>query len=332
MVDGWAAGRLVTGFFRRMNMKCLVTGGAGFIGGNLAFALEKDRKYEVAVLDDFSSGNFKNLTGFNGQVIAGSICETAWQKNIGELDAVFHEAAITDTTVMDQRRMMEVNVEGFKNILEFAQNRGVRKIIYASSAGVYGNGQCPMKEDQDMTPENIYGFSKVEMDKAAEKFAKKHPDFTVVGLRYFNVYGPGENFKGKVASMMYQLYLQMKAGKKPRIFKYGEQMRDFVYVKDIVRANLNALDAVKSCIVNAGTGQPENFNKVIDCLNSAMKLNLAPEYFDNTYSFYQNKTQADLRHAKTYLNYRPEWNLERGIKDYVDTLEKESKKPSCALT
>ena len=121
---------------------------------------------------------------------------------------------------------------------------------------------------------------------------------------------------------MYQLYLQMKAGKKPRIFKYGEQMRDFVYVKDIVRANLNALDAVKSCIVNAGTGQPENFNKVIDCLNSAMKLNLAPEYFDNTYSFYQNKTQAQTDAAFEKIGFKAQFGLEQGIADYVKILEK----------
>ena len=121
--------------------------------------------------------------------------------------------------------------------------------------------------------------------------------------------------------MIYQLYLQMKAGKRPRIFKFGEQMRDFVYVKDIVRANLAALDAEKSCVVNAATGAPENFNKVVDCLNKAMGADLAPEYFDNPYGFFQLKTQADLRRAKAALNYRSEWNLERGIADYVKTLE-----------
>ena len=177
-----------------------------------------------------------------------------------------------------------------------------------------------MKEDQELTPENVYGFSKVIMDRVAAEFVKKHPDMILVGLRYFNVYGPGESGKEKAASMVYQLYLQMKAGKRPRIFKYGEQMRDFVYVKDIIRANLNALDSGKSCVVNIGTGHPENFNKVIDCLNSVMKLDLAPDYFDNPYSFYQNKTHADLRRAKAYINYKPQWNLERGVADYMKCL------------
>lgn len=306
-------------------MRYLVTGGAGFIGSNLAFTLADERKAGAVVLDDFSSGNFKNLLNFKGDVIAGDIRLCDWWDKTGEIDAVFHEAAITDTTVHDQKRMMEVNVEGFRNILRFALEKGVKRVVYASSAAVYGNGVCPMKEDQPLTPENIYGFSKAMMDNVAREFAAAHADITLVGLRYFNVYGPRESYKGHVASMMYQLYLQMKAGKRPRIFKFGEQLRDFVYVKDIVRANLNALEAEKSCVVNAAAGAPENFNKVVDCLNKAMGADLAPEYFDNPYGFYQLKTQADLRRAKACLNYRPEWNLENGIADYVKIMEKSGK-------
>ncbi|OGS08458.1 MAG: ADP-glyceromanno-heptose 6-epimerase [Elusimicrobia bacterium RIFOXYA12_FULL_51_18] len=303
-------------------MKYLVTGGAGFIGANLAFTLSGERKAKVAILDNFSSGNFKNLHGFQGDIITDDIRNDAWFDKAGTVDAVFHEAAITDTTIHDQNKMMDVNVEGFRNVLRFALETGVKRVVYASSAGVYGNGACPMKEDQFLTPENVYGFSKAIMDNVAREFAEAHKDMTLVGLRYFNVYGPREYYKGAAASMMYQLYLQMKAGKRPRIFKFGEQMRDFVYVKDIVRANLNALDAEKSCVVNAATGAPENFNKVIDCLNKAMGTDIAPEYFDNPYGFFQLKTQADLRHAKALLNYRPEWNLENGIADYVKEMKK----------
>jgi len=303
-------------------MKYLVTGGAGFIGSNLAFTLSGERRAKVVILDNFSSGNFKNLHGFQGDILTDDIRNDSWFAKAGPVDAVFHEAAITDTTVHDQNKMMDVNVEGFRNVLRFALETGVKRVVYASSAGVYGNGACPMKEDQVLTPENVYGFSKAIMDNVAREFAEAHKDMTLVGLRYFNVYGPREYYKGAAASMMYQLYLQMKAGKRPRIFKFGEQMRDFVYVKDIVRANLNALDAEKTCVVNAATGAPENFNKVIDCLNKAMGTDIAPEYFDNPYGFFQLKTQADLRHAKALLNYRPEWNLENGIADYVEEMKK----------
>lgn len=303
-------------------MRYLVTGGAGFVGSNLAFTLAEERKADVIVVDDFSSGHFKNLVGFKGDVIAADILDTSWWDKVGRVDAIFHQAAITDTTVMDQKNMMEVNVEGFRNILNYAVKYDIRNIVYASSAAVYGNSPCPMKEDQTPTPENVYGFSKAIMDNVAMDFVKRNPKFKVVGLRYFNVYGPNEYYKGKFASMIYQLYLQMKQGKRPRIFKWGEQMRDFVYVKDVVRANLNALDCEISCICNVATGKPENFNTVIEYLNKALGTNLEPEYFDNPYNFYQNKTQADLRRTKSYLNYRPQWTLEEGIKDYVKILEK----------
>ncbi|OGR71200.1 MAG: ADP-glyceromanno-heptose 6-epimerase [Elusimicrobia bacterium GWD2_63_28] len=302
--------------------KYLVTGGAGFVGSNIAFALETERKAKVTVLDNFSLGNYKNLLGFKGDIIADDILSRDWFGKAGPVDAIFHEAAITDTTVHDQRRMMAVNVDGFRNVLEFALKAGVKRVVYASSAAVYGNSKCPMREDQVPTPENVYGFSKAIMDNTAREFAEAHKDMTLVGLRYFNVYGPREYYKGNPASMMFHLYNQMKAGKRPRIFKFGEQVRDFVYVKDIVRGNLNALDAEKSCVCNLGSGRPGNFNEVVEALNKALHTDLAPDYFDNPYSFYQNKTHADLRQAKTFLNYRPEWSLSDGIADYVKILEK----------
>ena len=303
----------------------LVTGGAGFIGSNLAFALEKERKARVTVLDNFSSGNYKNLVGFGGDIVAGDVQVTDWFEKVGPVDAIFHEAAITDTTVHDQRKMMEANVDGFRSVLAYALKYGVKRLVYASSAAVYGNGPTPMKEEHVPAPENVYGFSKAIMDNTAREFAAAHKDMTLVGLRYFNVYGPREYYKGNPASMMFHLYNQMKAGKRPRIFKFGEQVRDFVYVKDIVRGNLNALDAEKSCVCNLGSGKPGNFNEVVEALNKAMKLDLAADYFDNPYSFYQNRTQADLRLAKAHLNYRPEWSLSDGIADYVKIMEKMGK-------
>jgi ADP-L-glycero-D-manno-heptose 6-epimerase len=300
----------------------LVTGGAGFVGSNLAFALKEERKAEVAVLDNFSSGSYKNLLGFAGEIFAGDIRDGGWFDKVGKVDAIFHQAACVDTTVTDQRVMMETNVDAFRNVLEFALKTGVKRVVYASSAATYGNGECPMIETSVPAPENVYGFSKAAMDGAARRFAEAHKDMVLVGLRYFNVYGPREYYKGKMASMVFQLYNQMKAGKRPRVFKFGEQMRDFVYVKDIVRGNLNALDAERSCVCNIATGKPRNFNEVIEALNKALGTDLAPEYFDNPYSFIQLKTQADLRNAKALLNYRPEWSLEDGIADYVKILEK----------
>ena len=172
--------------------KYLVTGGAGFIGSNIAKTLEA-QGHEVTVMDDFSkNGHFKNLIGFKGDVIAAD-CFTFMPRDM-YFDAIFHEAAITDTTVMDQKAMMEQNVEAFKNVLTFAAENEIKKVIYASSAATYGNGPVPNVETQPTHPENVYGFSKVIMDNVARQFAADNRDMTIIGLRYFNVYGPAAYF------------------------------------------------------------------------------------------------------------------------------------------
>lgn len=299
--------------------KYLVTGGAGFIGSNIAKTLEA-QGHEVTVMDDFSkNGHFKNLIGFKGDVIAAD-CFTFMPRDM-YFDAIFHEAAITDTTVMDQKAMMEQNVEAFKNVLTFAAENEIKKVIYASSAATYGNGPVPNVETQPTHPENVYGFSKVIMDNVARQFAADNRDMTIIGLRYFNVYGPGEYFKGKMASMVFQLYNQMREGKRPRVFKNGEQQRDFVYVKDIVKINMCALHNGKETgVYNAATGIPRDYNAIIACLNKEMGLNLEPEYIDNPYPFFQLKTQADMTKSESKLGYTPDYTLEAGIADYVKIL------------
>ena len=300
--------------------KYLVTGGAGFIGSNIAKTLEA-QGHEVTVLDDFSkNGHFKNLIGFKGDVITMDLFERVPQDMY--FDAIFHEAAITDTTVMDQKVMMEQNVEAFKKLLAFAAENEIKKVIYASSAATYGNGPVPNLESQPTHPENVYGFSKVIMDNVARQFYDDNNDMTIIGLRYFNVYGPGEYHKGKMASMVYQLYNQMKAGKRPRVFKYGEQQRDFVYVKDIVKINLCALaNGKETGVFNAATGVPRDYNAIIENLNKALGTHLEPEYIDNPYPFFQLKTQADITKSKEKLGYEPDYTLEEGIADYVSILE-----------
>ncbi|WP_428897260.1 ADP-L-glycero-D-manno-heptose 6-epimerase [Parelusimicrobium proximum] len=299
----------------------LVTGGAGFIGSNLAFELAKTGA-EVTVIDNFSSGNFKNLLGFNGDVIGEDVFEFMPDPESVYYDAIFHEAAITDTTIHDQKLMMQQNVEAFKNVLYFAAENKVKKVIYASSAGTYGNGPVPMVETNTPQPENVYGFSKAIMDNVAREFASDNQNMVIIGLRYFNVYGPGEYYKGHTASMMYQLYNQMKLGKRPQIFKHGEQMRDFVYIKDVIKANMCALlNGKESCVVNAASGIARSYNDVIACLNKELGTKLDPDYIDNPYPFFQLKTEADLTLAKEKIGYTPDWTLEAGIEDYVKVLE-----------
>ena len=297
--------------------RALVTGAAGFVGSNLALELER-RGWKVVALDDFSSGHFENLRGFSGEVIAADVSRPQdWQDRVGPVSAVFHEAAITDTTVTDQMRMMRVNVEGFRELLRFAVKARVKSVVYASSAGTYGPGPCPMREAQEPNPLNIYGFSKMVMERVAAEFAGKARGPRVTGLRYFNVFGPRESFKDKAASMVWQLYVQMRAGRRPRIFKHGEQYRDQIYVKDIVEANLKALEAGQNGVFNVCTGRGTDFNTVVSALNGVLGASYEAEYFDNPYPFFQNQTLGDPAQAKKGLGFAARWGFAEAVQDYL---------------
>jgi ADP-L-glycero-D-manno-heptose 6-epimerase len=311
-------------------MRILVTGGAGFIGANLSLALE-EKGHNVAVIDNLSSGSSENLRGFKGDLVKGDIshldlCATFRDQ---DFDTIFHQAAITDTTFDNEKEMIRVNVEGFRNILKFATSHKA-KLIYASSAGVYGRGKIPMREDQELSPLNAYGLSKKTMDDLAKEEMRRDR-IIIIGLRYFNVWGPGEEYKGKSSSMIYQLYRQLKTGKRPRIFKWGEQKRDFIYIKDVTRANLKAMEMDESCIVNIGTGIPTSFNRIVEILNQTVGTNLETEYFDNPYAFYQNETQADTALAYESLGFKAKFCPDEGIKDYISHLERNEDGQRCSL-
>ncbi len=299
-------------------MRALVTGGAGFIGSQIALELER-LGFKVTIIDNFSTGTFKNLIGFKGEVIAESVLDVDFDSRVPKPNVIFHEAAITDTTIMDQKFMIQENFEGFHRILEFGLKHKAR-LVYASSAGVYGNSESPQVEDKGLNPLNPYAFSKYLMDQFVYDVMKLYPN-VIVGLRYFNVFGPHEQHKEKAASMIYQLYLQMKEGKNPRIFKFGEQKRDHIYVKDVVRANLAALEAKRSGVFNVGTGRGTSFNELIEALNEGLGTKFEPEYFDNPYAFYQNDTRAEMASSNKILGFKSKYNFKEAVKDYVGWLE-----------
>ena len=303
-------------------LNLLVTGGAGFIGSNLTLALqERFPDARLTVIDDFRSGDFKNLAGYGGDLVAKNLATLDWREQFGDekFDAIFHLASITDTTNHNQFEQVHDNVESFRRILRFAKPAKTR-IIYASSASIYGPATEASVESNGAVPANIYAFSKAIMDNIAVREAKESPDWTIIGLRYFNVYGPREAHKGVPASMVYHLSKQMKAGKRPRIFKHGEQKRDFVYVKDIVEGSILALGAKQSGIYNLGYGQARSFNDLVDVLNNSLGTNLRPDYFDNPHAHYQNFTEADLTRVRDALGYQPQFSLERGVADYMKWL------------
>jgi ADP-L-glycero-D-manno-heptose 6-epimerase len=300
----------------------VITGGAGFIGSNLTLALqERFPDARLTVIDDFRSGDFKNLAGYRGDFLAENLANLDWREKFGDenLDAIFHLASITDTTLHDQFVQVHDNVESFRRLLNFVRRTQTR-VIYASSAATYGPATEASVESNGAAPANVYAFSKVIMDNIARRAAAESPNWIIVGLRYFNVYGPREAHKGVPASMVYHLSRQMKAGQRPRIFKHGEQKRDFVYVKDVVEGSIRALDAQTSGIYNLGIGQARSFNELVDVLNKCLGTNLQPDYIDNPHAHYQNFTQADLANVRNALGYQPRFPLEEGVRDYMQWL------------
>jgi len=293
-------------------MRILVTGGTGFVGSNIARVL-LERGDEVVITKRDSE---QNLPDFSGTTLEGDLEKINW-KEAGKLDAIFHEAAINDTTLLDAAEMTRVNVDASMRLFEYAAAGGCKKIVYASSTAVYGDGPVPYKERQELRPLNPYAESKVELEKRAAEFAEAHRGTIVIGLRYCNVYGPGESHKGKRASMIYQLAKQMQKGN-PKIFKWGEQKRDYIYVKDVVAANLLALEAKESFVVNCGSGKATSFNELVRILNSLLGVSRTPEYVDNPYlARYQNYTECDMSLAKEKLGFVPEFDIKRGVKEYL---------------
>ena len=301
-------------------MRILVTGGAGFIGSNLAKHLESPAGggHDVTVLDNFSSGSFTNLVDFHGDVVSAH----DGHEPCAHCDVIFHEASITDTTVTDQLLMMRNNVESFRSVLHWAARWNAR-VVWASSAAVYGNQAAPNRMTDKPHPLNVYGYSKLAMERLAHLWAEEHTKLPIIGLRYFNVYGAGEAHKGKFASMIYQLAQQMKAGKRPRIFTAGEQKRDFVAVQDVIEANVRAMKADHpplAAVFNVGCGRAATFNEVIAGLNAALGTKLEPEYFENPYSFFQNHTEADISETQKVLGYHPKFAaVAEGIRAYKES-------------
>src|SRR5437899_7231295 len=250
----------------------IVTGGAGFIGSNLTLALQKKLPdARLTVIEDFRSADFKNLLGYRGHFVAKNLATLGWREQFGDekFDAIFHLASITDTTLHDQFVQVHDNVESFRRLLNFARPSNTR-IVYASSASTYGPATAASVESNGAAPANVYAFSKTSMDNVAMLDAKENPAWIIIGLRYFNVYGPREAHNSVPASMVYHLAQQMKAGQRPRIFKQGDQKREFVYVKDIVEGSILALEAKESGIYNLGSGQARSFNELVDVLNKCL--------------------------------------------------------------
>ncbi|MDC0471378.1 NAD-dependent epimerase/dehydratase family protein, partial [Candidatus Pseudothioglobus singularis] len=225
------------------------------------------------------------------------------------------------TRIYNQEIIMKTNVNSFYDLLAITKkNRAV--MVYASSAATYGSLPSPQIEGNE-NPDNPYGFSKYIMDQIASQYSKENPNLTIVGLRFFNVYGPREYYKDKTSSMVIQLGHQILSGKAPRLFKGSDKiLRDFINIEDVLQANIKACKPIKNGIYNVGTGNPRSFQDIADILQQELETDLGTEYISNPYDGYQMHTQADIRASKSNLGFDPVVSLEEGIKTYIPEIKR----------
>lgn len=281
----------------------IVTGGAGFIGSNLVRGLNDRGEDDILVVDDLTDGHkFRNLAPLK---IADYWDRSELEQRIANDSlgfkprAILHQGACATTTEWDGAYMMRNNFTYSKHLLDYCEDESV-PLIYASSAAVYGSGPDFVERPEAEAPLNVYGYSKLLFDQLVRR---RNPSCQVVGLRYFNVYGPGEAHKGSMASIAYHLGQQIEADGEARLFEgsdgyeAGEQRRDFIHVDDVVAVNLFFLDnAGKRGIFNVGTGRSQTFNEVAQAAIAArgrgqVRYIPFPEHLKGAYQSY---TQADI--------------------------------------
>ncbi len=309
----------------------LVTGGAGFIGSNLVHRLNARGRDDVLVVDDLEQGDkFRNLLGAR---IADYIDHVDFAAMVDRgdpaldgIEAILHQGACSDTTVRDGRFMMRANYESSKRMLGFATQRDI-PLIYASSAAVYGGGTRFVEEPSCELPLNIYGYSKLLFDDFVRRLpAARAP---IVGLRYFNVYGPREAHKGSMASVAWHFHHQLLATGAVRLFRGsdgiadGEQRRDFVHVDDVTAVILWFLDHPgRSGIFNVGTGRCSSFNDVARAVlrfhgRGAIEYVPFPETLRGRYQSYTEADLSRLRAAGYEAAFRP---VDEGVHAYLAAL------------
>jgi UDP-glucose 4-epimerase len=308
-------------------MKIVVTGGAGFIGSNLAEELLK--KHEVIVIDNLSTGRIENLNRIIDKInfIKGSITDLDLLKEafLGT-DTVFHEAAIPSVqrSVDNPIASNEANVEGTLKVLVAARDCNVRKVVYASSSSAYGDTPIlPKKEDMKPEPLSPYAISKLAGEYYCRVFSEVYGLKTAC-LRYFNVYGPRQNPESQYAAVIPRFITRVLANEPPVIYGDGEHTRDFTFVKDVVKANILAMNSQAEGVFNIACGKRVSLNELAGKIMEITGIRLDTIY-DEPRQGDVRDSLADITQARREMGYEPGYDLDLGLKETIEWFSKESR-------
>lgn len=306
--------------------KILITGIAGFIGSNIAHDAIANG-FEVSGADDFSTGNKHNIEKIKNSIKfhKTSILELEKLKQIfKDIDYVLHQAAIPSVprSIKDPIGTSKVNVIGTLNVLVAARDANVKRVILASSSSVYGDTPTlPKHEKMETKPLSPYAVSKLTNEIHARQFHELYGLETIC-LRYFNVFGPRQDPKSEYAAVVPKFITKILNNEKPTVYGDGTQSRDFTYVKDAVNANMLAINASKSACgkaFNIAGGKQVTINELVETLNKIMKKDIEPIY-DKPRGGDIKHSYADISLAKEYLDYRPQYSFEDGLKETIKWL------------